>query len=863
MVDISLLIDKKIDETFVIRAPKSYTSKSVQRKAPVSLPPQTTRQKTTLTPKLNIKEEKSLLVKAAKTRGESQENYRSDVSTSVVTTGKNVGDPYKAHKRLALLQHPLWIECIKAWWNVMDPHDMVEPDNTTDGKLSSEQYLDLNVRLQKALNPDFDYENACVSAVEDWEVDADDWDGTVSIGETQHPCTPTSNYTRSVTMPMQKSFTFDKFSEFLFETGEVWTDGSIESILVLVNSVMLHISHGVHLSSSVFKDINEISCMPDLLFQEISDMAINSITPQHLDFIKWYQINFLELENMRIYVTGRLFSILPSDSRVSDLWLSQDGYNQTDVLIQCTNRLEGLLNRISKGNPVALPIKDQSSKPKIKPNIGINARTNPKKSLVPTLPYLKPQETDPVVMKNKITFSRNIKLALVGQPYASRLQNQELTEVKNSNQLSVLYNESKDITIPNIHVIKPAVSQKIGTDLSPIISNQSSSSSLFKNKDIPKRPYSTPLNNDGKIEFFKSRSHLSLPHTDEKKLFEESLDPEYTPKLQFGKTDVKFHKLQKSWRKGKFQRTNPPLISPEIGEVNKKSPVEYAELKKNHGKEIIRAYESTKKSKFQEYSNEISSPSRLDYTYKKDTIDEIERLVGIKINTEPQKSATSGISPLKKSENPAKTAPNTSARKPIEKKNLATYTFEDFSHLIKAKKQQKLVFTNNLEFLYALNRAKHDFNTTHQSEFLRHYSKKNSEYRSRRDELGGHISPSDWKRFIDHLENIIKVTKRRRKNRKIRRKKRGKSYGVHKGPNLSKNRLWKNVFIKSINQEKISHERYSKEIAKINEKADALPYQLQDLEKPLPKFPKPPTNPKTQSKSTRNYSPRRYRILTA
>ena len=49
----------------------------------------------------------------------------------------------------------------------MDPHEINNIDLGTDGKITKEQYLDLNVRLQKALILDFDYENACNSAVED------------------------------------------------------------------------------------------------------------------------------------------------------------------------------------------------------------------------------------------------------------------------------------------------------------------------------------------------------------------------------------------------------------------------------------------------------------------------------------------------------------------------------------------------------------------------------------------------------------------------------------------------------------------------------------------------------------------------
>ena len=124
---------------------------------------------------------------------------------------------------------------------------------------------------------------------------------------------------------------------------------------------------------------------------------------------------------------------------------------------------------------------------------------------------------------------------------------------------------------------------------------------------------------------------------------------------------------------------------------------------------------------------------------KKDSFvsDEIERLVGLKI-TVGQPVDHRIKTNRQAAENVAQTAPVLATRQP--KNNFGTYTFEDFSHLIRQKNSQKLVFNDGLEFLYALNQAKYEFNTTYQSEFLKNYNKKHNEYRSRRDELGGAIS---------------------------------------------------------------------------------------------------------------------------
>ena len=312
---------------------------------------------------------------------------------------------------------------------------------------------------------------------------------------------------------------------------------------------MLYISQGVHLTSSVFKDIDAISLLPNSLFQQISDIALNS-PPKQLEFIKWYQKNFLDLETMRKYIIEKLFNTIPQESRINDLWISQQGYNQTDILLQCTNRLEGLLNRIQKGPTVLFPIKEKFSKKNIQKNLEIMSPVYKKKSKIPNLPYIKPLDNEPTVLQNKIIFTRNINLALVGQSYTSRFKSQEITEnVRHEDNISIVYNQSdnhsNDIKLPNVSEVKPSTSQKIGTDLSPLYSDRDFAfDTLFQNIEI-KRPFSTPLHATEKMRLIRSNSYLNINSLEENKLFEENHDPEYTPKLKFNKADVKFHKLQK------------------------------------------------------------------------------------------------------------------------------------------------------------------------------------------------------------------------------------------------------------------------------------------------------------------------------
>ena len=181
------------------------------------------------------------------------------------------------------MQHPLLVDCFKTWWNVMDPHDLDFPfkaEEGTKGHLTKEQYLDLNVRLQKALSKEFVHEEACRSAEEDWEMDIQDWQEEQSSS------------------PL---FTFDKFCDFLYDIAEVW---SIRSVLILINSLLLHLTVGVHLNTSVFKDITEISTLPQSVYTELQKPSTDT-----KDLLEWCKLHFTNIEGEKNSVCMALFRL--------------------------------------------------------------------------------------------------------------------------------------------------------------------------------------------------------------------------------------------------------------------------------------------------------------------------------------------------------------------------------------------------------------------------------------------------------------------------------------------------------------------------------------------------------------------------
>ena len=109
--------------------------------------------------------------------------------------------------------------------------------------------------------------------------------------------------------------------------------------------------------------------------------------------------------------------------------------------------------------------------------------------------------------------------------------------------------------------------------------------------------------------------------------------------------------------------------------------------------------------------------------------------------------------------------------------------------------------TDPVEYNYLMVRLRKEFNDKHKSQYLK-YMALNLPYHSRRDEVGGSISETDWNNFVTRLEGIIEKVKRKRARIVKRRKKRGKKkmprktlFKPEKQLQVGKDPLWREIFI--------------------------------------------------------------------
>lgn len=166
-----------------------------------------------------------------------------DISHSKVPSHK----PFKhsIEKVIALQQHPLWIEALKVWWNVLDPHE--EENDTreegTRGYLTPEQFLDLYVRIKKCTSQEFEYETACEEGMNECMNDMMVYDDEIRLPDLEmgNNATPLDTIQDSVNED-SKHFNFDRISEFFYrKISGICEELNIPQYLITLNTWLLNV----------------------------------------------------------------------------------------------------------------------------------------------------------------------------------------------------------------------------------------------------------------------------------------------------------------------------------------------------------------------------------------------------------------------------------------------------------------------------------------------------------------------------------------------------------------------------------------------------------------------------------------------
>lgn len=163
-------------------------------------------------------------------------------------------------KKIALYYHPLFQASLAQW--------IMQMQTQNYSTLNMKQYSDLNIRIQKSLILDFDYDSAAASAFEDWKIDIEREkfdkefeDKTKSAKEFSPP--KDRNYDK-------ETLDYERLSEFFFDLCLSWCQHlDIETFLFFLNGIFLNITSGSHISVSTFKSIDSINVLSINFFNEL------------------------------------------------------------------------------------------------------------------------------------------------------------------------------------------------------------------------------------------------------------------------------------------------------------------------------------------------------------------------------------------------------------------------------------------------------------------------------------------------------------------------------------------------------------------------------------------------------------------
>lgn len=185
------------------------------------------------------------------TKNKTQSGFNSfqypPLDISSLKVSGNESFKHSIDKVLALQQHPLWIEALKVWWNILDPHEEQEDsrESGTRGYLTPEQFMDLYVRIKKCTSQEFEYEAVCEKGWNECMSELMVYDHEIRLPDIEdgNNATPIDTIPDSI-IEDSKHFNFDRVSEFIYKKiSEICEELNIPQYLITLNTWMLSVRY--------------------------------------------------------------------------------------------------------------------------------------------------------------------------------------------------------------------------------------------------------------------------------------------------------------------------------------------------------------------------------------------------------------------------------------------------------------------------------------------------------------------------------------------------------------------------------------------------------------------------------------------
>ena len=220
--------------------------------------------------------------------------------------------------------------------------------------LTMEQYSELNIRIQKSLILDFDFDAASISAFEDWKIDIEREKFDKEFEQKQRGAH--ANMQKDQERDYNKeTLDYERLSEFFFDLCLSWCQHlDIETFLFFLNGVFLNITTGSHISVSNFKKVENISVLSISFFNTLLRYRNECEDKQDQDYKDWYNWNFKRTSDIVKSVETNLASVFEhKDKRAFDIWMDVPQNNENNYIDSHIKKLDKQLLNMSKINEKA------------------------------------------------------------------------------------------------------------------------------------------------------------------------------------------------------------------------------------------------------------------------------------------------------------------------------------------------------------------------------------------------------------------------------------------------------------------------------------------------------------------------------
>ncbi|CAD8173203.1 unnamed protein product [Paramecium octaurelia] len=637
------------------------------------------------------------------------------------------------NRRLALFYHPLFLQLVDLWMSLLG-----------DTKIGFITFIELNIRLQKALLIEFQLKNAFISALNDWVREVQDcYDlKTLYIIEPinienemkQLPFEPTlttldyNNFMIEFQDNPARQFLNVKINseilgKFFFDLCSTWCNHlDIELFHFYGLTLFFAVTRGDKIKQSQLMSLNDVQTLPRTFFEDFCNLKCTYLKFKKKNLLyyrAWCEWNYLRMPEIGENMFDKLVSYYPDDARVEDFY----DYFSNMIEIVSKEITSTLQNQNTKD-------KEVSNKMQENHQIQIQQENTQQQDSKDDEFHKQSLEQDEAMLwyeqqkKDLPEEFKEQKSDVLGRCYLQQIQPlpPDLFILR-YNEREKCYVLERKVKIPIIGVQKPII-------------NTTGNEKIQLQKQYFKQDKDTSL-------FYTSNPVNDVTVTTQ----QQNQPKQQLPKVK--KQNPQQERVNKSF--SQYDKIN----TQEKGNVL---------LPQFAQEQLVQKQANTPGMKlFEQYSTEINVKKR-----------EVKQDLPLQLIKHPRSTVTVDLKEDSNQElGRINLTPIQSFRQASQLHN-TNLTFKQIQSIQETKhlwqsmmtqEEMEVLLQDEKKFYHMLHLLKLKFNSEHKSEYLKQFKLKLDNV-SKRDEMGGILTNEDRKRFHDRIAMILEREKKRKKRRR-------------------------------------------------------------------------------------------------